>query len=74
MYSNPLRNLGMGLSGVGSRIGGIIAPLVLLLVSIPWIGDPRDGGPVGLALPSFPGCEGGGVVAPFLLSLGEMVS
>jgi len=25
----------MGLSGVGSRIGGIIAPLVLLLVSIP---------------------------------------
>lgn len=64
MYSNPLRNLGMGLSGVGSRIGGIIAPLVLLLVSIP-----RE----ETHVMDYPR-KGGGAVAPFLHSLGEMVS
>ena len=28
------RNLGVGLSSVGARAGGIIAPLVVLLVSV----------------------------------------
>ena len=34
LFPTQVRNLGVGMTSIGARLGGILAPMVLLLVSL----------------------------------------